>query len=62
MKSVTIMGMGYIGLPTAAMVASRGVKVIGVDIKEEVVYNINRGEVHFHEPDLEQMVNDAVKK
>lgn len=62
MNKVTILGLGYIGLPTAAMLASKDVHVHGVDINEGVVETINKGEVHFHEPDLERMVSDAVEK
>ncbi len=62
MNEVSILGLGYIGLPTAAMLASGGIRVYGMDIKEEVVETINRGDVHFHEPDLQLMVQDAVEK
>lgn len=59
-ESVCIMGLGYIGLPTAAVVASRGVKVLGVDVKQQVVDTINRGEIHIVEPDLEAVTAHAV--
>jgi UDP-N-acetyl-D-mannosaminuronic acid dehydrogenase len=57
---VCIVGLGYIGLPTAAVIASRGVRVLGVDVKLEVVETINRGDVHIAEPDLKAITADAV--
>lgn len=57
---VCVIGLGYIGLPTASILANRGVDVIGVDINERNVNIINRGEVHFREPDLDIMVHGAV--
>jgi UDP-N-acetyl-D-mannosaminuronic acid dehydrogenase len=60
MKAV-FMGLGYIGLPTAAVAASRGIEVIGVDVNPEVVNTINRGEIHIVEPDLEKVVKKVVK-
>ncbi len=59
-KTVSIIGLGYIGLPTAAVVASRGVKVIGVDVIEDVVNTINSGKVHIIEPGLEDLVKAVV--
>lgn len=59
MKVVTI-GLGYIGLPTSALIASHGIKVLGVDIKQDIVDTINRGEVHIVEPDLDEMVKKSV--
>src|SRR5690606_30253527 len=58
--TVSIIGLGYIGLPTAAMFASRKVRVIGVDINAEAVATINRGEIHIVEPDLDIAVRAAV--
>lgn len=58
--SVAILGMGYIGLPTAAVLATRGVKVIGVDINPEAVAAVSRGDVPFVEPDLAVAVSGAV--
>ncbi len=60
MSSCCIIGLGYIGLPTASLLASSGYKVIGVDIKSEVVESVNNGRIHLYEPDLEQLVNDVV--
>lgn len=61
-KKVTVVGMGYIGLPTAALIAKHGVLVNGVDINNQVVEIINRGEIHIVEPDLDKYIKDAVEK
>ena len=47
-----MMGLGYIGLPTAALIASRGLEVVGVDIHQHVVDTINRGQIHIVEGGL----------
>lgn len=59
---VTMIGLGYIGLPTAALLAKNNIKVHGVDINQEVVDTINRGEIHIVEPDLNEYVSDAVQR
>lgn len=59
-KKISVVGLGYIGLPTAAMFASRKVEVIGVDINEHAVETINRGDVHIAEPDLDIVVHACV--
>lgn len=59
-KQVCFMGLGYIGLPTAAIAASKGVKVLGVDTKPNVVDTINRGEIHIIEPGLGDVVKSVV--
>lgn len=59
-KCITVVGLGYIGLPTAAVLASTGVKVLGVDINPNTVETINRGEIHIVEPDLDKLVRDTV--
>ncbi|URI15029.1 UDP-N-acetyl-D-mannosamine dehydrogenase [Brevundimonas albigilva] len=59
-ETVSVIGLGYIGLPTAAMFASRKIKVIGVDVNPRVVDIINRGEIHIVEPDLDIAVHAAV--
>ena len=61
-KKVCVIGLGYIGLPTAALLANQGFKVQGVDINEEVVDTINNGNIHIIEPDLDEYVNKAVRK
>ncbi|WP_260483852.1 UDP-N-acetyl-D-mannosamine dehydrogenase [Sphingomicrobium flavum] len=60
-KIVSVVGLGYIGLPTAAMFASRKVKVIGVDVNESTVATINEGRVHIVEPDLDIVVRSVVE-
>lgn len=59
-KSVSMIGLGYIGLPTAAIIASRKIPVIGVDVSEHAVDTINRGEIHIVEPELDIMVRSVV--
>lgn len=60
-KAVMV-GLGYIGLPTAALMASRGIKVHGVDINQKAVDTINRGEIHIVEPDLDGLVRHVVRE
>ena len=62
MKSVVTIGLGYIGLPTSALIASNGVPVYGVDINQNVVDTINKGEIHIVEPELDGIVKKAVEK
>ena len=57
---VCVVGLGYIGLPTASLLATRGHNVHGVDVNAAVVQSINRGELHFVEPDLDILVRSAV--
>jgi UDP-N-acetyl-D-mannosaminuronic acid dehydrogenase len=59
-KSVSVIGLGYIGLPTAALLASKGYMVKGMDTSEHVVETINKGEIHIVEPDLAAYVRSAV--
>ncbi len=61
-NTISVVGLGYIGLPTAAVIASRQQKVIGVDMNPHVVDTINRGEIHIIEPELDAIVHAAVKK
>ena len=58
---VVILGLGYIGLPTAALIASHKVQVLGVDINPALVETINKGEVHIVEPKLDKAVAFAIK-
>jgi len=60
-KKVSVIGLGYIGLPTAAVIASRGMNVIGVDVNQHAVDTINAGNVHIIEPDLDIVVRSAVQ-
>ncbi len=62
MKKVVFLGLGYIGLPTAAVAANHGFQVVGVDVNPEVVNTINRGEIHIVEPDLDRVVKEAVSQ
>lgn len=57
---VVIIGLGYIGLPTSALIAQHGTHVLGVDINQKVVDTINEGKVHIVEPDLDTIVFDTV--
>ena len=59
---VQFIGLGYIGLPTAAVVAQNKIKVLGVDVNPKVVETINKGKIHIIEPGLEDVVKDVVKR
>lgn len=59
-QQVSVIGLGYIGLPTAAVIASRGIKVCGVDVSSKTVDTINQGDIHIVEPDLDIIVRGAV--
>ena len=59
---VSIIGLGYIGLPTAAVLASKDIKVVGVDVSQYVVDTINQGKIHIIEPGLDALVREAVQK
>lgn len=59
-ETISVVGLGYIGLPTAAIFAARKKKVIGVDVNQHAVETINRGEIHIIEPDLDIVVMAAV--
>ena len=59
---VSIIGLGYIGLPTAAVLASKDIKVVGVDVSQYVVDTINQGKIHIIEPGLDDLVREAVQK
>jgi len=60
MKHICVIGLGYIGLPTAALLANRGYKVHGVDVVQDTVDTINRGKIHIVEPELDTFVKSAV--
>ena len=60
MKNICVFGLGYIGLPTAAMFAHHGANVIGVDVNPHAVETINQGKIHIVEPGLEAIVKQAV--
>lgn len=59
-QKIVVMGLGYIGLPTASMLATKGHEVLGVDINENAVNTINSGKIHIVEPDLDILVRSAV--
>ncbi len=59
-KSVCVVGLGYIGLPTAATLAASGIEVKGVDVRQHIVEELNEGRAHFSEPDLDMLVQSAV--
>lgn len=60
-KRICVVGLGYIGLPTAALLANKGFEVVGVDVNEQVVRTINAGQAHLVEPDLDTFVRAAVE-
>ena len=59
-QKICVMGLGYIGLPTASLLATKGFEVVGVDVSQKVVDTINQGEIHIVEPDLDILVKSAV--
>lgn len=60
-ETVSVVGLGYVGLPTAALLASRGLNVVGVDVKQDAVDRINEGRAHISEPDLDIVLNAVVR-
>ena len=61
MQKICVLGLGYIGLPTAAVFATHGFQVAGVDVVAQVVETLNNGDVHIHEPGLKTLVQAALK-
>lgn len=61
-NTISVIGLGYIGLPTAAIFASRKKHVIGVDVNQDVIDAINAGKIHFVEPELDTIVSNVVKE
>ena len=59
-QKVAVIGLGYIGLPTAALIASRGMQVVGVDTNADVVKTVASGSIHIAEPDLDGLVQKVV--
>lgn len=59
-QQIVVMGLGYIGLPTASMLATKGHQVLGVDVNQHAVDTINSGRIHIVEPDLDILVRSAV--
>lgn len=60
-QSICVVGLGYIGLPTASMFATKGIRVTGVDNNTEVVRSLKAGKVHIYEPGLNQVVEEAIR-
>jgi len=59
-QTISVIGLGYVGLPTAALFASKGIRVLGVDIDSEVVDTVSSGRIHLAEPDLAGLVKQVV--
>lgn len=60
-QNICVIGLGYIGLPTASTFAAQGVNVLGVDVHPGIIDTLNRGEIHIHEPGLRDAVSNAVQ-
>ncbi len=60
-NNICVIGLGYIGLPTASTFAAHGVNVLGVDISQNIIETLNRGEIHIHEPGLREAVSKAIQ-
>ena len=61
LEKICVMGLGYIGLPTAALLATKGYRVHGVDVKPAVVDTINKGRIHIVEPELDALASPGQK-
>jgi len=61
MEKISVLGMGYVGLPTACMLANSGFKVSGVDIDKDIINKLNFGKIHIEEPELEKIFLKAFK-
>ena len=61
MIKICVLGLGYIGLPTASILAASGLQVVGVDLKPNVIELLNGGEVHIQEPGLRTIVQAGVR-
>jgi len=60
-KTICIIGMGYIGLPTASVFANHGIKVLGMDVNADVIGHLKAGEVHIFEPGLQKLFHQALE-
>src|SRR5689334_21061172 len=60
-NKLCVIGLGYIGLPTASTFAMQGINVIGVDVNSHVIETLNQGEIHIHEPGLREVFGKAVQ-
>ena len=61
-KKITVIGLGYIGLPTAAMFASKGIQVIGIDVNKDIIDSVNSASVLSTEPGLNKKINELISK
>ncbi len=61
-KRICVIGLGYIGLPTACMFASKGIQVLGVDTNQDIITTLNNGGLHLHEPGLHEKVSEVFTK
>jgi len=59
-NKICVIGLGYIGLPTAGTLATRGVKVVGVDVNPLVITSLQNGQVHLYEPGLGELITEAL--
>ena len=59
-KKICVLGLGYIGLPTASTFATHGIKVVGIDINEQILNGLNNGQLHLYEPGLRTLVQNAL--
>ena len=57
----SVLGLGYIGLPTASIIASKGIKTFGIDVNTKLVKNINNCKIHFYEKDLDKILKKVIK-
>ena len=56
MNKCCVIGLGYIGLPTSALISNNGFEVVGVDINKDIVNKLNDGNVHLNVPDIEKLI------
>ena len=61
-NKLSIIGLGYIGLPTAVLLASKKQNVVRIDIDDQLIENVNRGEIQLSEPFLPELLQEVVKK
>lgn len=60
-QKICVLGLGYIGLPTASTFATHGIKVVGVDVNPQIIETLQSGELHIYEPGLRDLVQKAVQ-
>ena len=59
--NIVVVGLGYIGLPTALMFSKYGQKVVGIDVNKQVIESLNSGKVHIEEPYIQETLNEVIK-